>query len=77
MEHLEEIARAEAAAVDLTPEECLSYLRDNLYFYLGPRERRGLELFRRHAAKLGLAPALAVHGEAEMQKAKGKVQNAK
>lgn len=56
VEHLDEIARAEAAAVDLTPFECLSYLRDNLYFFLGPREQQGLELFRRHAVELGLAP---------------------
>jgi len=56
LEHLSEIARAEAPAVDLTNEECLSYLRDNLYFYLGQREQRGLDLFRRHAVHLGLAP---------------------
>lgn len=54
--HLDEIARSEAAGVRLTPEQSLSYLRDNLYFYLGPRERRGLELFREHAVRLGLAP---------------------
>jgi chorismate dehydratase len=56
LEHLAEIARAEASAVDLSPEECHSYLRDNLYFYLGPREQQGLELFRRYAVGLGLAP---------------------
>ena len=50
------IAQREAAGVGLTHEKCLSYLRDNLYFFLGPRERRGLELFREHAQKLGLAP---------------------
>jgi chorismate dehydratase len=54
--HLEEIARRETASVGLRYEQCLSYLRDNLYFYLGPRERRGLELFREHAARLGLVP---------------------
>jgi chorismate dehydratase len=53
--HLEEIAQREAAGVGLTYEKCLSYLRDNLYFFLGPRERRGLELFREHAIRLGLA----------------------
>lgn len=56
LSHLEEIARREAAGVGLTHEQCLSYLKDNLYFYLGPRERRGLELFREHATRLGLAP---------------------
>jgi chorismate dehydratase len=54
--HLEEISRRETASVGLTYEQCLSYLRDNLYFFLGPRERRGLELFREHAMRLGLAP---------------------
>jgi len=54
--HLDEIAAAEAAAVHLTFEQCLSYLRDNLYFYLGPREQRGLELYLHHAQQLGLAP---------------------
>lgn len=54
--HLAEIAAQEAAAVNLPAEQCLSYLRDNLYFYLGVRERRGLALFYRHACRLGLAP---------------------
>jgi chorismate dehydratase len=54
--HLPEIARRESGPVGLTPTECLAYLRDNLYFYLGSREQRGLELFYRHAAELGLAP---------------------
>lgn len=53
---LAEIAAHEAAAVGLHPEACLTYLRDNLHFRLGPRERRGLALFHRHAARLGLAP---------------------
>jgi chorismate dehydratase len=55
--HLQQIADREAAALGLTGPQCLSYLRDNLYFYLGPRELRGLELFYRHAARLGLAPS--------------------
>lgn len=54
--HPAEIAMREAASVGLTYEQCLSYLRDNLYFFLGPRERRGLELFQEHAIRLGLAP---------------------
>jgi chorismate dehydratase len=57
--HLAEIAAREAAPLGLTTPQCLSYLRENLYFYLGPRERRGLELFRSHATQLGLAPAVA------------------
>jgi chorismate dehydratase len=55
--NLEAIAAAEASAVGLTPERCLSYLRDNLYFHLGPRELRGLKLYYEHACQLGLAPA--------------------
>lgn len=51
--HLEEIAERESKTVGLTYEQCLSYLRDNLYFFLGPRERRGLELFR----ELAMPPA--------------------
>ncbi len=57
--HLEEIAATEAAAVGLSESECLSYLRDNLYFYLGKREQSGLELFRERVVGLGLAPANA------------------
>ncbi len=56
LKNMERIARAEAAPLGLSNDECLSYLRDNLYFYLGARERRGLELFYRHAASVGLAP---------------------
>jgi chorismate dehydratase len=55
--HLESIAQREAAPLGLTTPQCLSYLRDNLHFYLGPREQQGLELFYRYAAGLGLAPA--------------------
>ena len=54
--NLESIARTEAAAVALTPRECLSYLRDNLYFFLGPRELEGLRLYHQEAARLGFAP---------------------
>ncbi|MBS0211505.1 MAG: menaquinone biosynthesis protein [Planctomycetes bacterium] len=55
--NLPEIARREAAPLGLSQPECLGYLRDNLYFYLGERERRGLELFYRLARDLKLAPA--------------------
>ena len=54
--NLEQIAKDEARAVDLTYNECLSYLRDNLYFHLGPHEQRGLEMFYQHAAEIGFAP---------------------
>lgn len=57
VEHLEEIAEREAAALALTPGECLTYLRDNLHFYLGPREQQGLQLFYERSVSLGLAPS--------------------
>ncbi|MGE0609883.1 MAG: menaquinone biosynthetic enzyme MqnA/MqnD family protein [Pirellulales bacterium] len=56
VQHLPEISRAEAAVLGLTQPECLAYLRDNLYFHLGPDELRGLSHFQQLAAKLGLAP---------------------
>jgi chorismate dehydratase len=55
--HLQQIAEAEAAQLGLTVPQCLGYLRDNLHFYLGEQERRGLALFYRHASEMGLAPA--------------------
>lgn len=54
--HLQEIAATESAALGLTQPQCLSYLRDNLNFYFGADERRGLKLFYAHAARLGLVP---------------------
>lgn len=54
--NLAAIAAAEASAHGLTVPQCLSYLRDNLHYDLGPRERESLELFRRHAASHGLVP---------------------
>lgn len=55
--NLDQIAAEEAPEVRLDEATCLSYLRDNLYFKLGPREREGLELFRRHASQLGMTAA--------------------
>lgn len=57
--HLEQIVANKSSDVGLSRPDCLSYLRDNLYFYLGSREQRGLELFRQHVVSLGLAPANA------------------
>jgi len=54
---LAEIARLEAPALGIPEAECLSYLRDNLDFELGQRQREGLELFFRLAGRHGLAPA--------------------
>lgn len=53
---LEEIARHEAPLLGIPAENCLSYLRDDLRFQLGQRERQGLLTFCRLAAKHHLAP---------------------
>jgi chorismate dehydratase len=63
VKHIAEIARQEASSVGLSDDQSLRYLRDNLYFYLGPREQRGLDLFRRHATQLGIVPAAWQHDE--------------
>jgi len=52
--NLDRIAAREAASVGLGVEQCVGYLRDNLHFYLGDRERRGLELYFRLAEELDL-----------------------
>src|SRR5688572_1993199 len=57
LQNLEQIAHDEAAHVRLSPATCLSYLKDNLHFFLGARERLGLYTFHKHAAELKLAPA--------------------
>jgi chorismate dehydratase len=54
--NLQQIAAAEAAPLGLTIPQCLAYLRDNLHFYFGEQERRGLDLYYRKAAELNLAP---------------------
>ncbi|MFM8733813.1 MAG: menaquinone biosynthetic enzyme MqnA/MqnD family protein [Pirellulales bacterium] len=55
--NLAAIAAAEAGSHGLTVPQCLSYLRDNLHYHLGPQEREALAAFQRLAAGLGLAPA--------------------
>jgi chorismate dehydratase len=60
--NLAAIAQQEAAAKGLTVPQCLSYLRDNLHFYLGPREQEGLAKFYECAVELGLAPRGADFG---------------
>jgi chorismate dehydratase len=54
---LEEIAKSEAALLGLTETECLVYLRDNLKFHFGDRQRQGLERFYHLAERQDLAPA--------------------
>ena len=55
--NLAAIASAEAAAHGLTVPQCLSYLRDNLHYHLGPGEREALSAFYERAVRLSLAPA--------------------
>ncbi|HEY2827848.1 MAG TPA: menaquinone biosynthesis protein [Pirellulales bacterium] len=62
--NLEQIAEREAALLGLTVPQCLAYLRDHLHFYLGQRERSGLELFFKKAGALGLAPQRAYFSSA-------------
>lgn len=57
--HLSEIAAREASGVGLSESACLAYLRDNLHFTLGPRERQGLILFYEYAQELGLVPPVS------------------
>jgi chorismate dehydratase len=57
VKNIEAIADREAAPLGLTRPQCVAYLRDNLHFYFGPRERRGLTLFQEKAAALGLVPS--------------------
>ena len=54
--NLAAIAAAEATGHGLTVPQCLSYLRDNLHFDLGPKERESLAAFYAHAARLSLSP---------------------
>jgi len=56
VKHLEAIAATEAAPLGLTEPECVAYLRDNLYFHFGTRERQGLQLYHQMASELGLTP---------------------
>ena len=53
---LNSIAERGAEDYGLSRETALRYLRDNLHFYLGPRERAGLDLFYQHAAAIDCAP---------------------
>jgi chorismate dehydratase len=53
---LEAIAGERSISMRLPYELVLTYLRDHLHFRLGPGERRGLDLYFRRAAALGLIP---------------------
>ncbi len=55
---IERIAAEQAERMGLEAGLVLDYLTKNLHFTLGPRERRGLELYFRRAAELGLMPII-------------------
>ncbi len=56
--NLAAIAAAEAPAHGLTVPQCLSYLRDNLHYKIGPAERDAIGRFHDLTHSLGLlAPA--------------------
>jgi chorismate dehydratase len=51
-----EIAQLVSPGIGVPEAQCLAYLRDNLEFHLGPRQRAGLERFAELAARNGLVP---------------------
>lgn len=56
VKNLETIAATESAQLGLTVPECITYLRDNLHFYLGPPEQQAIALFARLAGEMGFTP---------------------
>lgn len=55
---LSRIAADQAPIYDLSDDECLRYLRENLHFNLGVEEKSGMDLFFQNAAELLLIPQL-------------------
>jgi chorismate dehydratase len=56
LSHLTEISCAASRELELPQRALESYLRHNIDFFLDAENRRGLELYYEHAAKLGLIP---------------------
>jgi len=56
LSHIAEISSDAAVELKLPADRLASYLRDNIDFSLDEENRRGLELYFSHAAKLGLIP---------------------
>ena len=68
--HLGEISYEAAQDLELPQRALESYLRDNIDFSLDAENRRGLELYFEHAAKLGLiAQASPIHWAAAKSEA--------
>ena len=56
LRHLSEIAADQANHYDLSHEDCLLYLDQYIHYYLGDKEKQGMDLYFQHAAKLSLIP---------------------
>jgi len=56
MSRIAEISADAARELELSADKLESYLRDNIDFSLDQENRRGLELYFTHAARLGLIP---------------------
>ena len=70
LSHLGEISYEASHDLELPQRTLESYLRDNIDFSLDAENRRGLELYFAHAAKLGLTPeATAIHWAAAKSEA--------
>ncbi len=54
--HIAEICAGASRELELPQQALESYLRENIDFFLDAENRRGLELYYEHAAKLGLIP---------------------
>ena len=56
LQSLPEIAADQAKRYNLSHEDCLRYLEQYIHYYLGDKEKQGLDLYFQHAAKLSLIP---------------------
>ena len=56
---IDEIAAREAPRLEIAEDRCRSYLRENLRFRMGRREKLGLERFAQLAVRHGFAPTEA------------------
>jgi chorismate dehydratase len=56
LQQLERIAAHEADLLGISPDLATRYLRGNLHFQLGRKERAGLRMFYQLCVKHGLAP---------------------
>ena len=57
LKELKTIAKMEAPLVGMTTTDCLTYLRDNLYFHLGEPQQKALKFYYNHALNLDLVPS--------------------